>query len=267
MIDGDDPFRDHLRPQRRESYADASAALDALRPKMRRARVNHLAVRGAMVTAVAVIGGGALLTLRQDPAVTTIRATDIDSTLDSSFEPTTTLRPTEPPAPAPPVETTAPPESDDESDDVRPTVPPATSDRARPDDDEPTPTPTPTNAPPSSPAPTTPPAPVVESTPTTAPAISAPAPSTTATRRPATTPPRPPAPGDDTIESTCGSITVAVEGDEVTLTSTTPGPGFSVDVKNEGPEEVEVGFAGGDEECELRARVEDGTLVTDVDDH
>ncbi len=60
---------------------------------------------------------------------------------------------------------------------------------------------------------------------------------------------------------------VWVEGGTVSLTSTQPNPGFAVDVKNDGPTEVEVGFAGGDNECELKARLVGGELKVTVDNH
>jgi hypothetical protein len=38
-------------------------------------------------------------------------------------------------------------------------------------------------------------------------------------------------------------------------------------VKNAGPQEVEVGFAGGDKECEVKARMRSGQLTYSVDNH
>jgi hypothetical protein len=45
---------------------------------------------------------------------------------------------------------------------------------------------------------------------------------------------------------------------------TAPEPGFDVDVKNDGPETVEVEFDGLADECEIKAEIRDGTLWTDV---
>jgi hypothetical protein len=72
--------------------------------------------------------------------------------------------------------------------------------------------------------------------------------------------------GERVITSSCGTVAVAYEGTTVTLVETQPASGFGVDVKNSGPEEVEVGFAGGDIECQIKAEMEAGQLVVDVED-
>ena len=69
------------------------------------------------------------------------------------------------------------------------------------------------------------------------------------------------------ITSSCGVVTVGFSGDSVILLGTEPGSGFEVDVKNAGPEQVEVGFAGGDDECEVKARMHSGQLTYSVDNH
>ena len=62
-------------------------------------------------------------------------------------------------------------------------------------------------------------------------------------------------------------MVVEVTGNATRLTGTEPLAGFAVDVKNDGPEEVEVGFADGRDECEVKAWVTQGVLQTFVDNH
>ncbi len=91
--------------------------------------------------------------------------------------------------------------------------------------------------------------------------IASPTPATTTTVDPATIPLNP---GEVLIESVCGDIVVAVDGDDVDLVRTLPEPGFDTDVKSDGPEDVEVGYHLRDDECEIKAHVESGELVTEV---
>ena len=69
------------------------------------------------------------------------------------------------------------------------------------------------------------------------------------------------------IDSVCGSITVQVIEDGLELTDVNPKGSADPDVKNAGPEEVEVSFEGG-EHCELKARLHNAQIVAsgDIDD-
>lgn len=62
-----------------------------------------------------------------------------------------------------------------------------------------------------------------------------------------------------------GTVGVAVSGDEVTLVSATPVTPFHVDVEDDGPEKVEVEFDSESAEYQVRATVQDGELVWEVD--
>ena len=95
-----------------------------------------------------------------------------------------------------------------------------------------------------------------------------PPPTTPTTSTPPTTTTAPtttePTSGEQVIGSDCGSITVAYDATTVTLLDTQPNPGFAVDVKSDGTDEVEVGFADADLECEIHARMASGRLVVRV---
>ena len=73
-----------------------------------------------------------------------------------------------------------------------------------------------------------------------------------------------PTPTNHRIDSACGSIVVQKIDDRVELVEVLANPGFATDVKSDGPENVEVGLHGGDDECELKARIIGGQLVTEV---
>jgi hypothetical protein len=66
------------------------------------------------------------------------------------------------------------------------------------------------------------------------------------------------------IDSACGSVDVRFMDDRVELVEVLANAGFAVDVKNDGSETVEVGLHGGNDECELKAHVVSGKLVTSV---
>jgi hypothetical protein len=60
-----------------------------------------------------------------------------------------------------------------------------------------------------------------------------------------------------------GSVSITVTGASVTFAGATPLPGWTVEVKNSGPEEVKVHFERNDDEdekIEFKAKVEDGEL-------
>jgi hypothetical protein len=66
------------------------------------------------------------------------------------------------------------------------------------------------------------------------------------------------------IESACGAVVVQTVDDRVELVEVLANAGFAIDVKSDGPENIEVGLHGGDDECELKARIIAGQLVTEV---
>jgi hypothetical protein len=66
------------------------------------------------------------------------------------------------------------------------------------------------------------------------------------------------------IDSACGSVDIRFLDDRVELVAVLANAGFAVDVKSDGPENVEVGLHGGNDECELKASVVGGQLTTSV---
>ena len=68
-----------------------------------------------------------------------------------------------------------------------------------------------------------------------------------------------PSPSIKTYEypSDCGSIMVNINRSPINLISVHENPGFTPEVKNDGPESVEVSFTGPDSDCEVRAEPED----------
>ena len=131
----------------------------------------------------------------------------------------------------------------------------------------PTPAPTAPQPPPTSgpSIPTT----AVAPTPTATAPTMATSPTTATTSPPATT-----ADGDTVVSSKCGSISVSTTGSYVFLAETDPRSGYETDVKSNGPYKVEVGFKGHehgrveeeDQECQITARVIDGSLSVSVED-
>ena len=116
----------------------------------------------------------------------------------------------------------------------------------------------------------TPPATIEDPTTSTSTSVSASpgvgVPAATTPGHPTSTQPPTPAAVPNRIDSACGSIVVEFVNDRVSLVEVLANPGFEVDVKSDGPQNVEVGMHRGDVECELRTRVIDGRLVTAVRD-
>lgn len=144
-----------------------------------------------------------------------------------------------------------------------------------PDEETPTSAATPgtgTTASPGSTAPTSAPPTVPSTAATTAPnpVTTGPAP-TTATTQPPTSAPPTTATGDTVVTSRCGSISVSTTGVYVFLEDTDAEPEYKAEVKSNGPYTVEVEFdrdepGGTENECEITARVIDGSLSTYVED-
>ncbi len=248
MADHDDELRERFRQVFTRPH-DAGAALTALKPVMTRARRRRQVRTGASAAAIALVfaSGAGAMTSRGDappvdpPAVAIPPAVEILA--DPSTTVTTTIGPhesatTDQPA-ARPTTPGGAPLLDAE---LTTTTPPV-----------PRPTPTPPAVSPTS---------TVDRPNTGPPTPTQSAVTTTVSPGPtATTPPAP-----VTIDSSCGSIVVQVEADTVTLLSVQADPGMAVDVKNDGPEEVEVSLEGPTGHCEIKAEVRDGQLSIDVDD-
>ena len=76
-------------------------------------------------------------------------------------------------------------------------------------------------------------------------------------------------PPTTTVESACGSIGFEVDGSEVRLVKADPAESYQADVKNSGPEKIEVSFEGGGDggdHCELEIQFVNGELLIEEDD-
>ncbi len=262
----DDLLRSRLRAAA-DSPTKARVTLDELRPAMRRARRRHHAFVGALtlgtvgLSAVgAVVVGSAL----QTPDATSVVTSDGDplpQVPDNGSAPTaTTGTSTSDPEIRIPSDTGA---SDPATTTTLvvgplPTMPPITTTPPRPV------TTAPLGTSPNTPgvAPQPP-----ASTATTVPEpATAPPPTTPTTTSPTTTTTNPPSSGQRIVSTSCGSATIDYDVTTVDLVTVNAASGFSADVKNDGPEEVEVSFTDQDRDCEIHARMSSGRLVVEVGD-
>ncbi len=242
-----DPFDDTLRSRfgaTAEPYLDAPAVLSGLTPTLRRARraaqirsgVTGLAVALASsgVAAVLLMGGGA------DPEETVVAVPPTDpvassTSVTSESDLPTIVAPVSPkPEGATSTTTTTASDATTAATAVETTVPPRST--------------TPETAPQ-----TTLPSTTVTSSASVSPSTTA-RNSTTTTQGTNTT----------VIESACGSIEVATSGENITLLDVAADPGYEIDEKDDGPENVEVSFEGPGGHCEIKAEVRNGVLWTDV---
>lgn len=72
-----------------------------------------------------------------------------------------------------------------------------------------------------------------------------------------------------TYDTEAGSVRITVSGESVAFSGATPLPGWKVELKNSGPEEVKVHFERNegeheDEEIEFKAEIEDGELRVSI---
>ena len=83
---------------------------------------------------------------------------------------------------------------------------------------------------------------------------------TPTTKAPSTT--AAPQSGTSKVRSVCGTITVSYDlgAETVTLLSHAPKVGYEVEVKNSGPEAVEVALASAGDKCEIHVEIEDKKL-------
>lgn len=283
----DDLLRSRLQKSEPTVSSDAHHVLAQLQPAMRRARIRRgMAVGTAVISLLGVCGIGlaaVTMSTRREPSevdilidderlpeptppTTALEPTEIEEGRDKDLDDEQTATPTPLPASTPttlahgapatigpttsttlprqatPVSTMETPNDNDNDGTTSVSSAPVTQPAP------PTTSPTPTTDPPSSPASTTPATTVRPAT--TMPATTAPTPS-----------------GQRTIQSNCGSINISFSGSSITLTDNQPAAGFASDIKNSGPEKVEVGFSDGTDECEIKAWVESGQLRTDIANH
>ena len=266
----DDLLRSRLRAAA-DSSTRAGVTLDELRPAMRRARRRHHAFVGALTVGTvglsavgAVVVGSALHT----PDATSVVTSDGDplpqvTDDDSAPTPTTVASTTD-------RETRIPPDTNPSDPATTTTLvvgplPPMPSITTTP--------PRPVTTSPLGTSPDTPdaaPQPPAAATttvpkPATAPPPTAPAPSPSTTS-PSPTTTDPPSSGQRVVSTSCGSATIDYDVTTVDLVSVTTASGYTADVKNSGPEEVEVSFTDQDRDCEIHARMSSGELVLQVED-
>jgi hypothetical protein len=70
----------------------------------------------------------------------------------------------------------------------------------------------------------------------------------------------------EVLSSAGGSVRVSVDGSRVSLVAAVPAPGYAVDVRRAGPDEVEVRFESDDSESRVRIGFHDGRLRQEVED-
>ena len=276
----DDLLRSRLRSENRTS-PHAHAALDSLKPAMRRARRRHNVAVGTMTVGTVVFAGvgavvlGAALSSPEpahivsseealppvsyddadQEASSAVQTTVLDPSGDDGDSTTTVVIPiipghlgTQPPDdPDAPTTTTA-------AGQTPPTIsttPPAATTTAPLN---------PTPAPTSSVAPSTVPTTIVVTTTTPPPPPTTGTPATTTVPSTTTTVP---STHDRVLSTKCGTIDVTYDDTTVVLVSTHPAAGFTYVVENDGPEEVEVSFVGNGDECQIHAEMRGGRLVVE----
>jgi hypothetical protein len=247
---GDDLVRDRLRnsiPLRAES----ASALDELRPRMVRARTRRRRAQAvaSVVGAGAIVLGGLLLAGRIGDTATEL---DVAGLPDGS-------------------------KAVVDGEDQTPVAPPSTTDVDGPveeasESQQPAPTEieSTTVAPAITVAPTTSGS---KSTATTSEVVTTDQPNTTepeTTTSQATTTTAPSTTtsvqASEIVETPCGTLEVEIVGSGIGLIATNPNPGMSVDVKNAGPEQLEVSFEGEGQHCEVIVENRDGEVWSEVDE-
>jgi hypothetical protein len=74
-------------------------------------------------------------------------------------------------------------------------------------------------------------------------------------------------PSQSSYSSAGGSITVNLANGAVSLASSSPAPGYSAELHDNGPTRVEVRFDNGETEWRIRVDVQNGQLVSEVTQH
>ncbi len=277
MSHDDELLRSQLRNRGRDTD-DAHTALVALRPAMKRARLRRRAAIGSAAVAVLGFGGiGTVAAIRAaNPAETVQTTSSLDGQLPRPTDPVAATT-AEAPWSSGPVVTSTPGTVSRSSSPttVAAGAPPTTTPANVPATGTASPTtntvderPATTAGPTTTSAATTTSAPAPSSVPTsTSPPTPQPTTTAPAATPTTTTPTTTAASGTQTITSTCGTVNVSYTATTVRLTATAPKPGFVVDIKESGPDKIEVGFENGIDECEVKARMVSGSLIVDVDNH
>jgi hypothetical protein len=91
-----------------------------------------------------------------------------------------------------------------------------------------------------------------------------PAPSRTADSTPAPPPPPDPGPRAFTWRGAAGSVTVLCDGSSISLQAASPANGYSVEVRERGPEDVDVRLESEDEETDVEAECVGGRAAFDI---
>ncbi len=90
--------------------------------------------------------------------------------------------------------------------------------------------------------------------------------STTVPPGPATTTTVPPGPAITTYTLIGGQVTISALEPEVGLVAAVPSAGFSAEIEESGPEEVEIDFKSSDHKSSFQARWKDGELDVKIDE-
>lgn len=251
-----DPIDDRIRDRMRDSYPldhGSSSVLDELRPQMTRARSRRKAVQASVGAAGlgALLIGALLLAPRLsqgDPSELELAGPTESSVADDDGGPESTTselgRTVEEPASSVVEDTTS--------------LAPVTS--AEP------PTTTPSSA--ADPTTATPSTTIESSSTSDGVTTTAASPSTTEAETTTTTSESSSSTNASqvsTVTTACGTLRVELVGSGIELVSTAPTGGVSVDVKDSGPETVEVRFRSDDRDCEVHAENRGGQLWTDIE--
>ncbi|MGK0274794.1 MAG: hypothetical protein ACI9N0_001175 [Ilumatobacter sp.] len=272
--DFDDVLRARLRHSAPAASSDAQNVLGQLKPAMRHARIRRGVAIGTATLSLLGVGGVGFAAVTNSLSQ---KSSELDILIDGEPlpEPTSQISTT-----TPDTDQTADDRSREEQTNVVTAIssfPTTTMESA--DSTTTTvaaaasspPTPTVASAGPTQQEPTDNPAPPgTNSVPATTteqpvPATTTEQPAPATTTAPPTTQSTPAPQVQRTIQSDCGSITVAQSNDSVVLASTQPNQGFLTDIKKSGSDEVEVGFDNGDAECRIKVWIEAGELRTDVE--
>ena len=69
-----------------------------------------------------------------------------------------------------------------------------------------------------------------------------------------------------TATSIGGTIEVIISGNNVQLQSTNPSPGYTIDIRDAGPDKVEVRFTASDAESRIKLRIRQGSLEQEIEE-
>jgi len=69
-----------------------------------------------------------------------------------------------------------------------------------------------------------------------------------------------------TVNSSCGSVVVRVDGTTIRIESVTPLSGYNASISDDGPESIEVEFTSNAGTCELHLEFNGGELTVEVNE-